>query len=141
MLRKIMAVVCLFTFLIGFAFAEGIDFSGLSDSELLDIFNGAKNEIDLRNLNLELNISSGIYIIGREISAGGYVLSLYGEKASDRCRIDLVGPDGDDIYYGTVYASGNVYLYFEEGQKLELDIRSRSGTAYLTIRKGLDVSF
>ena len=79
-MKRIVSTILVALLFIGCAFAETIDFSGMTDTELVELYNAVREEMTLRNINgaEERTLREGKYIIGRDIPAGDYTITCIG---------------------------------------------------------------
>ncbi len=103
MIAILLAAVLLCCSFAGSAFAEKIDLSRMSDSELTELFRSLKEEMRSRGLAApdDLTLRDGKYIVGEDILPGSY-------------EITCVQSDGES--YGEMYSSfGSIYSGMEGG--------------------------
>lgn len=81
-MRKLLSILLVFTLVLGFALAEGLDFSNMTDEELVAIYQNAAKEINSRGLIVgeERTLREGKYIIGKDIAAGTYTITCIGTE-------------------------------------------------------------
>ena len=87
-MKKLVLAVTLLALFVGFAYAEPLDYSGMSDDELIAVYQGALAEIQSRGLVIgeERTLREGKYIIGKDIPAGSYIITCIqteGEAVGD----------------------------------------------------------
>lgn len=90
------------------SFAEGIDFSSYSDSALIDLLSAVQQEIADRHIAKSANLPQGSYIVGRDIPAGTYDISVTftGSMWMD-IYVYADGGNGEQKQDFTVFANGD----------------------------------
>lgn len=105
--------------------AEGIDPSTYSDEELLALLGAVQQEVAARNIEKTATLPAGIYIGGRDLPVGGYVLVSF--SSENRKIGDLLlrkSPDEsgekEEILDEHIYQDEehSFYVYLEEGYEL-----------------------
>lgn len=66
-------------FLLCVCFSESTDFSGLTDDELLEVYDGIKSEIMNRGIREEITLIEGPYVIGVNVASGRYKFAVASE--------------------------------------------------------------
>ena len=79
-MKKLVSTLLIFLLLFGYAYAETLDVSSMTDDELLSAYESIKTEMESRNLqaSTERTLREGKYIIGRDIPAGNYTITCIG---------------------------------------------------------------
>ncbi len=79
-MKRIVALLVALLLTLGCACAESLDYSGMSDDEVMAVYSGAKQELINRGLiaGLERTLREGKYIIGKDIPAGSYTITCIG---------------------------------------------------------------
>lgn len=90
----ILLILALTVIRTGFAQALDVDFSGMSNDELLALMVRVQEEIAARHIEGTASLKSGAYLVGRDLPAGSYVFTCLAA--------------GDDW--------GNVTVYSEKGE-------------------------
>ena len=113
-MKKLVAFFVCLALSLGCAFAESLDFSNMTDDELMFVYNEVKQELGNRGIIAggERTLREGKYIIGRDIPAGNYIISCtetagesmgssYSSLGSKMDSLD----DESDTNWGDLYGS------------------------------------
>lgn len=81
-MKKLLSILLVSIFILSVAYAEGLDFSNMTDEELVAIYQNAATEIKSRGLVVgeERTLREGKYIIGKDIAAGTYTVACIGTE-------------------------------------------------------------
>ena len=128
-MKKVLCLLVALFFVGSIALADVIDLNSLSDDELLALKDQVSQAVSDRGLIKELHFSSGSYIVGTDIKAGyykitvppgaGYCMIGFGKSIaslhdqSDAMFLDspYVGIDDDPMVYKFSFVDGNlIYL-------------------------------
>ena len=87
-MKRLVALIMVLVWVLGFACAESLDYSSMTDEELMDVYGEIKQELVSRGLITggERTLREGKYIIGKDIPAGSYTITCIGtagETAGD----------------------------------------------------------
>lgn len=79
-MKKLIVWLLAAALLLGCACAEALDFSRMSDDEVMAVYDAAKQELAERGLiaGTERTLREGKYIIGKDIPAGDYTITCIG---------------------------------------------------------------
>lgn len=80
MRKLVLAIVALLLVSIIGVSAEGIDLSGMSDSEISSLYDEVVNEMSSRGVLKNGDLIPGEYIVGKDIAAGSYNATVAGEE-------------------------------------------------------------
>ena len=108
-------------------YAEGVDLSTYSDEELLALLGAVQQEVAARRIERTATLPAGIYIGGRDLPVGGYVLvSVSSENRKIGDLLLRKSPDEsgekEEILDEHIYQDEehSFYVYLEEGYELVL---------------------
>lgn len=103
------------------AFAEEIDYSSLSDDELLDIMFEVSAEITTRGIDVT-EIANGRYIVGVDIRSGKWEITNSADRGFGLLYVKIYNNVDDNEWASnyTVEGKDTCYISLEEGMVLEL---------------------
>lgn len=96
------------------AFCEGIDFSAMSDEELQSAAIEIQQELVSRNVYTDSIFFPGEYVVGQDIEAGVYEISLLEFSRSD-----------NDRAYLYVYDENDEQLVWEQIKKFDIVLKEK----------------
>lgn len=113
-MKKLALILLIAILAVGFAHAETLDFTGMTDDELISVYRAAQSEIESRGLVVgeERTLREGKYIIGEDIPAGSYTITCIG--TAGEAMGDTYGSlgnmmdaldDDSDANWGDLYGS------------------------------------
>ena len=113
-MKNVLSILLVSVFILSVAFAEGLDFSNMTDEELVAVYQNAANEIKNRGLVVgeERTLREGKYIIGKDIAAGTYTITCigtegesFGESYGSLGSMMDVFDDDSDTNWSDLYGS------------------------------------
>lgn len=128
-MKRLFAVILSIVLLLGSlsAFAEAVDLKSLDDTALIDLLAAVQQEIAERHIEKSANLPEGSYIVGKDIPAGTYDITvtykgsmwmdvyIYPGTGSNDAKHDFtVFAEGD---YGD--GTGNFHVDLAEGEMLK----------------------
>ena len=95
-MKKFLAILVMLTLTVCscFALADGLDFSGMSDDELLALMKQVQQEIVDRRIEGTATLPGGKYIGGKDIPAGTYIYTCLA-KGSEWGNVTIYSEKGD----------------------------------------------
>ena len=137
-MKKVLALVIILVLLGSTAMASAVDFSTMTDEEIIELVENAYSEIVSRGIEKTAILKQGSYTGGKDIPAGKYYLESYDtEKAygiisilpydhvEDRCDFELY--DNAEMRRHSSY-----YISLDEGDVLKIPYQFK-----LTITTGI----
>lgn len=121
-MKRILAVVlgiCVLASIV--AFAEGIDFSSMSDGELFELRQAVEDELGNRGLWEGDPIASGRYVVGKDIKAGRFIIRCASISSAEFLEVVVYTEDDELITYDFLEVGESVSVRLEEGDYLTID--------------------
>lgn len=94
--------------------ADGFDFSSMSLEELLGLRNAVDEEIRARVSTPSAALYNGVYIVGKDIKPGRYLLTVLQPVVEEKSRLGYVDGKDTTLFYTIDYAE--VYIEFADGE-------------------------
>lgn len=103
-----------------------IDLSGYGDEELVQLLAQVQQEIMARNIEKTASLPAGMYVFGRDVPTGKYLLKKDSEEKSGLVQL-AAADDPEDQYPSKLYTfvgreeEWETYITGEEGDVLKMD--------------------
>lgn len=136
-MKRLFVALVLVTMIMSTALAEGVDLASMTTDDLIQLRQQITDEISLRvaDPNDEQLVPEGIYVVGKDIKAGKYVLKHYSDlflspvvvvfeniEAYQDIKQDRAASNKELIIYQKRLRKGDsVYISVEDGQALLIE--------------------
>jgi len=136
-MKRLLVALVLVAMMMSTALAEVIDLAAMSTDDLIQLRQQITDEINTRAADPsdERLVPEGIYVVGKDIKAGKYVLKHYSDlffssfvvvfenlEAYQTKKLDRAAADeGLIVYQNQLRKGGSVYISIEDGQALLID--------------------
>ena len=121
-MKKVLIALAALVLVIGIAFAESIDLSGLTDEELATLYRRINQEYADRGIEKSARVEGGVYYAVKDIPTGEYLITVDNSERETAALLQIENRTGEHARYEMCSAApkgtSQIYTTIYEGDKI-----------------------